>query len=112
MMALLGISACDGKKGTPPGERVLEVMDLIRNEKLIEIEDYILENDTHGAGFFYSMLSPIFSEKGGVTKIELDSEEINGETASVDVRWHYRNGDSDLKTFTLKYEEKKWKINL
>lgn len=31
-----------------------------------------MENDTYGVGFFYSMLSPIFSEKDGGTEIEVN----------------------------------------
>lgn len=106
------LAACDGAVAQSPGKRVLEAMDLIRAGKPKQLDDYVLREDISGAGFFYGMMSPAFSEKGGVSRIEVESEKIDGESASVKIRWHYKNGSSAHETFPLEREDGKWRINL
>lgn len=112
MIFVMIVSGCDVGRAQTPGKRVLEAMELIRDGKPKELEDYVLKKDVPGAGLFYGLLSPAFTEKGGVTKIEVESEKIDGESASVKVRWHYKNGGSAHETFPLKREDGKWRIRL
>lgn len=112
LLMVLVVSGCDIAKAQTPGNRVIEAMELIRDGKPKELEDYVLKKDVPGAGFFYELLSPAFTEKGGVTRIEVESEKIDGESATVKVRLHYKNGGSAHETFPLSREDGKWRIRL
>ena len=112
MILVLIVSGCDFGKAETPGKRVLEAMELIRAGKPKELEDYVLKEDAPGAGLLYGLLSPAFTEQGGITKIEVESQKINGESASIKVRWYYKNGGSAHETFPLKREDGKWQIDL
>lgn len=112
LLIVLVVSGCGIAGAQTPGKRVLEAMELIRDGNPKELEDYVLKKDVPEAGFFYGILSTEFTEKGGVTKIEVESEEIKGESATVKVRWHYKNGGSAHETFPLSREDGKWRIRL
>ena len=112
LMTALVLSACSMVTSHQPGNRVVEAMELIRDGKPKQLNDYILQSDVEGSGMFYGFMSSAFMEKGGVSRFEIESEVINGDSASVKVRWHYKKGGSDHESFPLKREDGKWRINL
>jgi len=112
MLVFLFIAGgCAGKAQTP-GERALEAMELIRDGNFKALEDYILKEDIPGTGFFFGLFLSAFSERGGIKKLEVESENIEGDTASVTVHWYYKNGGSAHETLPMRREDGKWRIDL
>ena len=109
---VLIVSGCGIGRAQTPGRRVLQAMELIRDGNPKDLEDYVLKKDVPGVAFLYGLFSSAFTKKGGVRKIEVESEKINGDSATVTVRWHYKNGGSDHETFPLTREDGKWRIRL
>ena len=112
MMIVLSVSGCGRSSTKTPGKRALEAMELIRDGKPKQLKDYVLKEDAEGVGFLYGMLSPALTEKGGVTRIEVESEKIDGNSATVKVRWYYKDGDSAFEIFPMAQEDGKWRIRL
>jgi hypothetical protein len=108
----IGLLACDSIGAESPGTRVLQALELVRTGTPPQLEDYVLRKDISRAGMLYDLLSRAFGEKGGVARLELESERINGERATVKVRFHYNDGGSPNQSFPLQREEGKWRFRL
>jgi hypothetical protein len=112
VLALVLSTGCGFAGAKTPGQRVLEAVELICDGKPNQLDDYVLREDIPGKGFLYAMMSAAFSEKGGVSRLAVESEKIDGESASVKIRWHYKNGGSAHESFPVRREDGKWRINL
>jgi len=112
LAVVLITSACSSVTEKPPSKRVLEAMELIQDGKPKQLDDYVLIKDISETGILYGMMSTAFSQNGGVSRFEIESEKIEGESASVTLRWYYKDGNSEHNTFRLEREDGNWRIEL
>jgi hypothetical protein len=106
---LLISMAYSNPAGKPPGEVVQTIFQMIADGKLAELDPYFPVPDTKK--IFVEVFSSEFSRKGGVTKFDIEKEEVSGDRAEVKVRWHYKQGGSGNESFPLRRENGVWYIN-
>jgi hypothetical protein len=115
--ALLTVAAaaCGGAGSSEPqtpGERLVAAMELIRDGKPTELDAFVVSNDRQGVGMFYGVYSSGWADEGGLAKVEIVSEEINDDSATVSARFHFANGSTEDVTYQLRQENNAWRIIL
>ncbi len=114
--ALLTVTAACGGAGSSepqtPGERLVAAMELIRDGKPTELENFVVSDDRSGVGMFFGVYSSGWADEGGLVRVEIVSEEINGDSATVSARFHFANGSTEDVTYQLRQENNAWRIIL
>ncbi|HUG43764.1 MAG TPA: hypothetical protein VMN76_05935 [Acidobacteriota bacterium] len=111
----LTMAACGGAGSSDPqspGERLVAAMELIRDGKPKELETFVVNDDRPGVGMFSGVYSSGWADEGGLNRVEIVSEEINGDSATVTAKFHFVNGGAEEVTYQLKKEDNVWKIIL
>jgi hypothetical protein len=115
VLAVMCLAACGGV-GSPgsqtPGERLVAAMELIREGKPKELEAFVVRDDQVGVGMFAGVYSSGWAGEGGLDRVEIVSEKIDGESATVAVKFHFANGTSETMTYSLKQEDGAWRLVL
>lgn len=57
-------------------------------------------------------MSDEMTKQGTMTKLEIVSEEVRGEGATVKTRVHFKDGSVEDQTITLVQEDGKWKVTM
>lgn len=115
VVALVCASACGGSESSSaqtPGERLTAAMDLIREGKPKELETFVVRDDQTGVGMFAGVYSSGWAGLGGLNRVEILSEEIDGDRATVAAKFHFANQSTETITYQLRQEENAWKILL
>lgn len=115
--ALLTVTmvACGGTGSSgpqTPGERLVAAMELIRDGKPKELEAFVVSDDQPGVGMFSGVYSSGWAGEGGLDRVAIVSETIDGDSATVAAKFHFANGSTEEVTYQLKQEDDVWKIIL
>ena len=113
-LAALVMTACGSVTSGPdtPGETVVAAMQLIRDGKPEEFKRLVVADDQMDASMFSGVYSSGWSSEGGLEHVEVASEEINGNSATVEAAFHFANGNTEKVTYKLRQEDGVWKIVL
>lgn len=95
-----------------PGERLIAAMELIRDGKPQELEAFVVSEDRTGVAMFSGVYASGWASEGGLDSVEVLSEDINGDYATVAARFHFGNGSTEELTYRLTREDDVWKIVL
>ncbi|MCL4794984.1 MAG: hypothetical protein KJZ84_10480 [Bryobacteraceae bacterium] len=87
-------------------------MELIREGKPKDLEAFVVSDDQVGVGMFAGVYSSGWAEEGGLDRIEIVSEAIDGDSATVAAKFHFANHNSETVTYRLRQEDDAWKIVL
>jgi hypothetical protein len=109
-MAACGVTGSNGPQA--PGERLVAAMELIRDGKPRELEAFVVNDDQPGVGMFFGVYSSGWAAEDGLNRVDIVSEEIDGDSATVAARFHFVNGSTEEVTYQLKKEDNVWKIML
>ncbi len=115
VLAVICLAACSGsgsRAAQTPGERLIAAMDLIRDGKPKELEAFVVRDDRTGVGMFAGVYSSGWADLGGLDRIEIVSEEIDGDSATVAAKFHFANHKSETVTYRLRKEDDDWKVVL
>lgn len=115
VLAVVCMAACGGsgsRGAQTPAERLVAAMDLIRDGKPKELEAFVVRDDRTGVGMFAGVYSSGWAEEGGLNRIEIISEEIDGDSATVSARFHFANNKSETVSYKLRREDDDWKVVL
>jgi hypothetical protein len=107
--------ACGSAVSSPaqtPGERLVAGMELIRDGKPQDLEALVVSDDRLGVAMFSGVYASGWAHEGGLNRVEVLSEDINGDSATVGARFHFVNGNTDDLTYRLAREDDVWKIIL
>ncbi len=108
MMLVLVVAGCGFGTAKIPGKRALAAMELVRDGKLKQLADYFPKKYAPASSaFFYGVISLALLENVGETKIEVESEQVDGDSATVNVRWYYKSGGSDHVVIDMAKEDRK-----
>ena len=108
------LAACGGGSSGPtsPGQTLVAAMELIRDGKPEEFKAMVVADDQMGAGMFSGVYSSGWADEGGLERVEVASEEINGDSATVEAAFHFANGSTENVTYELQQQDGAWKIHL
>jgi len=80
---------------------------LIQNNKIKELDDFIITSNPRDKQEFAAIFQGGFAEKGGVSRFKIESEKIKNQEAKVKIRWYYKNGGSDFEIIPMRIENGK-----
>jgi hypothetical protein len=111
----LAIASCgdaDSSHPRTPGEHLLAAMHLIRTGEPEELRSFVVEADQPGVAMFFGVYSSGWQSQGGLDRVEVVSEEIEGENATVLARFHLGDGSEEEVTYRLRRVDDDWKLIL
>jgi hypothetical protein len=109
------LAACGGSdSGEPqtPGEHLVAAMELIRNGDSNQLRSFVVEDDQPGVAMFFGVYSSGWQDQGGLDRVEVVSEEIDGDAATVLARFHFQDGSEEDVTYRLRRVGDSWKLIL
>ncbi len=119
------VASCGGGSSAKPGEAAKQYAQYMADGNYDKfIEGIYIPSDTPAEEVEQSkaMLNALLTEKGsktleekgGIESIEVLSEEIaeDGQTAVVDMRYTYGNGETSEETMEMVLDGGKWKVEL
>jgi hypothetical protein len=115
LLLTVTLLACGRAVSAPPqtpGQRLIAGMELIRDGKPQELEAFVISDDRSGVAMFSGVYASGWAREGGLNSVEVLSEDINGDSATVAARFHFGNGSTDDLTYELTREDDVWKIIL
>lgn len=117
VVALLAVTvtACGGAGSSSPqtpAERLVAAMELIRDGEPNELGAFVVSDDQPGVGMFFGVYASGWAGEDGLSTVEIVSEEINGDSATVAAKFHFANGTAEDVTYQLRREDNAWKIIL
>lgn len=115
VLAVICLAACGcsgPRSAQTPSERLIAAMELIREGKPKDLEAFVVRDDQVGVGMFAGVYSSGWAEEGGLDRIEIVSEAIDGDSATVAAKFHFANHNSETVTYRLRQEDDAWKIVL
>lgn len=115
VLAAMCLAACGGAGSSgaqTPGERLVAAMELIKEGKPKELEAFVVRDDQAGVGMFAGVYSSGWAVEGGLARVEIVSEQIDGDTATVAVKFHFANQTSEAMTYKLRREDDAWRLIL
>ena len=71
-----------------------------------------MEDDQPGVGMFFGVYSSGWQSQGGLDRVEVVSEEVEGDAATVVARFHFGDGSQEELTYRLTREEDSWNLVL
>lgn len=104
----------DARSSDPqtPGERLLAAMELIRTGESNELRTFVVEGDQPGVDMFFGVYSSGWQSQGDLDRVEVVSEEIEGDAATVTARFRFGDGSQEDVTYRLRQEDDSWKLIL
>jgi hypothetical protein len=108
-------TACGGAGSSgaeTPGERIVAAMELIRDGRPNELAAFVVRDDQDGVAMFSGVYSSGWSGEGGLDRVEVVSESVVGDSATVAAKFHFANGRTEDVTYRLEQEDDAWKIRL
>lgn len=111
----LGMSACrdaDSSDPQTPGERLVAAMETIRTGEPNNLQSFVVEADQLGVPMFFGVYSNGWQSQGGLDRVEVVSEEIDGDVATVRTRFHLGDGSKEEVSYRLTRTEDVWKLHL
>jgi hypothetical protein len=110
------LAACGGEDrpsdAQTPGERLVAAMELIRTGEPNELQAFVVEDDHPGVGMFFGVYSSGWQAQGGLARVEVVSEAIDGDAATVMARFRFGDGSQEDVTYRLRQEDNSWKLVL
>jgi len=101
--------------GAGPGDTIKAWSSAMNEGKYSEVEQYLSKNvlaasKQVGDGAIKQMADGM-TNNGTLSKIEIESEEVNGDRATVKFKVHFKDGSVEPGEGTLVKEEGKWKVD-
>jgi len=115
VLSSLVLATCgDASSSEPetPGEHLLAAMELIRTGESNQLRSFVVEDDQPGVGMFFGVYSSGWRDQGGLDRVEVVSEDIEGDAATVLARFHFQDGSQDDVTYRLRQVDDSWKLIL
>lgn len=115
VLAAMCLAACGGAGSSgaqTPGERLVAAMELIKEGKPKELEAFVVRDDQAGVGMFAGVYSSGWAGEGGLARVGIVSENIDGDSATVAVKFHFANQTSEAMTYKLRREDDAWRLIL
>ena len=108
-LALVLLAACTGGS---PSSRVTAAIELAGAGRSKALDDYVCKKaeDPNAAAIVKEIISGGLVAGGGLRGIETQSEQIEGDHATVVVQIHLKNGTTHRESFPLRREDGKWRI--
>src|SRR5690606_16479560 len=95
-----------------PGEHLVAAMESIRDGESNQLRSFVVEDDQSGVAMFFGVYSSGWQDQGGLDRVEVVSEEIEGGTATVLARFHFQDGTEEEVTYRLRQVDDSWKLIL
>lgn len=111
VLILALLCACSLGKASSPSSRVLESMDAVKEGKLEDFRAFALTTDAASVNQMYELLSKTFLMNGGVKTIDVESETIEGDKATVKIWWRWKNGQSVADHIRLRKQDGIWMLD-
>lgn len=114
-LVTFSLAACGDARSSDaqtPGERLVAAMELIRTGEPIDLRAFVVEDDHPGVDLFFGVYASGWQSQGGLDRVEVVSEEIDGDAATVMVRFRFGDGSQEEMTYRLRQEDDSWKLIL
>jgi hypothetical protein len=101
--------------GAGPGDTIKAWSSAMNEGKYSEVEQYLSKSvltasKQVGDGAIKQMADGM-TNNGTLSKVEIQSEEVNGDSATVKFTVHFKDGSTEPGEVTMVKEEGKWKVN-